>query len=101
MVTPEECISMLKESRKYRVQREKELRTNGYPAYTTQVGWLGYSSEKTEMLCKEFLEKGFTAFKVKVGQDIKYDLRRCELVRKLIGPDNLLVSRQETKLEKG
>ena len=34
-VTPEECIQMLKEKRP---EAEEEMKTKGYPAYTTQVG---------------------------------------------------------------
>lgn len=63
----------------------------GYPAYTTQVGWLGYSDEKIEKLCKEYMDLGFTAFKVKVGKDVNDDIRRCGMVRKTIGDENKLM----------
>ena len=41
-----------------------------------KVGWLGYPDEKIRSLSKMFLEKGFDAFKVKVGTDIEDDKRR-------------------------
>jgi L-fuconate dehydratase len=41
-----------------------------------KVGWLGYPDEKIRSLAKEFLAKGFTSFKIKVGSDINDDIRR-------------------------
>lgn len=37
-------------------------------------------------------------FKAKVGADIEDDRRRCRLIRKLIGPNNILVSKSERYL---
>jgi L-fuconate dehydratase len=42
-------------------------------------------------LCSEYLAHGFTAFKVKVGQNLEDDRRRCAMVREIIGWDNKLV----------
>lgn len=42
-------------------------------------------------LCSDALAQGWTKFKVKVGADIQDDIRRCGLIRKMIGPDNILV----------
>ena len=53
---------------------------NGFPAYTTQVGWLGYPDEKIRTLSKHFIERGFTAFKMKVGSDLEDDKRRLRFV---------------------
>jgi L-alanine-DL-glutamate epimerase-like enolase superfamily enzyme len=55
------------------------------------TGWLGYSNEKVKTLCAEYLANGFTAFKVKVGQNLEDDRRRCAMVREIIGWDNKLV----------
>jgi L-fuconate dehydratase len=55
------------------------------------TGWLGYSNEQVKTLCTEYLANGFTAFKVKVGQNLEDDRRRCAVVRKIIGWDNKLV----------
>lgn len=68
-----------------------DLLKNGYPAYTTQIGWLGYSDSTIRQLCKEYLQKGFTAFKIKVGQNLQSDIKRCRLVRAEIGWKNKLV----------
>lgn len=55
------------------------------------TGWLGYSNEQVKTLCAEYLANGFTAFKVKVGQNLEDDRRRCAMVREIIGWDNKLV----------
>jgi L-fuconate dehydratase len=91
-VTPEECIQMLKE--KFTVsesERENEMKTIGFQAYTTSAGWLGYSDENIKKLCKEFMDKGFNSFKVKVGQNLEDDKKRCKLVRDVIGDDRQLM----------
>ena len=38
-----------------------ELRRDGYPAYTTSAGWLGYSDEKMRRLCREAIAAGLDA----------------------------------------
>lgn len=43
-------------------------------------------------LCTDALKNGWTKFKVKVGADLQDDIRRCRLIRQMIGPDNTLVS---------
>lgn len=58
-----------------------------------QVGWLGYSNETVTQLCHKYLSEGFTVFKLKVGQDLADDKRRCRLVRQIIGDDKTLVSK--------
>ncbi|XP_035728108.1 mitochondrial enolase superfamily member 1-like [Vespa mandarinia] len=90
-ITKEEAIQMLKNNEIDKKKREKFLIENGYPAYTTQIGWLGYSDEKVKKLCKKFLDLGFTSFKTKVGQDIKNDIQRCRLIRETIGYENKLM----------
>jgi hypothetical protein len=57
-----------------------------------QVGWYGYSDEKVKALCQKFLRQGYKAFKVKVGQDLEKDKRRCKLIRQEIGYDNKLMA---------
>ncbi|XP_049779925.1 mitochondrial enolase superfamily member 1-like isoform X3 [Schistocerca cancellata] len=91
VITKEEAIQILKSKQEGKGEREEEMRTVGYPAYTTQVGWLGYSSERVRDLCREYLSQGFTCFKVKVGQNLEDDKRRCKIVREIIGWDNKLM----------
>ena len=53
---------MLKKAQVGKAKREEELLKNGYPAYTTSVGWLAYSNEKIQNKCKEAMSKGFTRY---------------------------------------
>ncbi|XP_076238299.1 mitochondrial enolase superfamily member 1 [Calliopsis andreniformis] len=91
VITKEEAIKMLKNNEKGKKEREEILKKNGYPAYTTQVGWLGYSDQKVKDLCKKFLDLGFTSFKAKVGQNLEDDVRRCQVIRDIIGYENKLM----------
>lgn len=91
VITKEEAIEILKKNQPYKDERIDKMLKDGYPAYTTQVGWLGYNNETLADLCQKYLDLGFTAFKVKVGRDIKDDIRRLEIVRGAIGWDNLLM----------
>jgi L-fuconate dehydratase len=55
---------MLKAKEATKAQREAHVREVGYPAYTTSVGWLGYSDEKVRKLTLDSLQQGFNHFKV-------------------------------------
>jgi L-fuconate dehydratase len=90
-LTREEAIALLKERRTGIDSRLQRLQTSGYPAYTTSVGWFGFSDEKIERLCDEALAEGWTHFKLKVGGAPTEDLRRARLVRKKIGPSRKLM----------
>ncbi|KAI9638569.1 putative mandelate racemase/muconate lactonizing enzyme [Dioszegia hungarica] len=94
-LTPEEALKMLKEKEAGKKQREEEVKKIGYPAYTTSVGWLGYSDEKVRRLTKEALNQGFNHFKLKVGADVEDDLRRGRLIRSIIDdPANMPAGRK-------
>ena len=67
------------------------MRADGYPAYTTSIGWIGYSDDKVRRLCREGVAAGWRHFKVKVGEDLDADLRRVGIVREEIGPDRFLM----------
>uniref|UniRef100_A0A672LE51 Mandelate racemase/muconate lactonizing enzyme C-terminal domain-containing protein n=1 Tax=Sinocyclocheilus grahami TaxID=75366 RepID=A0A672LE51_SINGR len=69
----------------------EQMLKEGYPAYTTSCAWLGYTDQQLTQLCSEALAQGWTKFKVKVGADLQDDIRRCSLIRKLIGPNNTLM----------
>ena len=87
---PERALERLRALAPRRAQREAELRRDGYPAYTTSVGWLGYDDDKIRRLCREALAEGWTRFKLKVGADVEDDRRRARIVREEIGPDALM-----------
>ena len=91
VMTPDDAWAMLNDGRQDRQARQQELLSVGYPAYITSAGWLGYSDAKIRSLVAEALSSGWSAFKVKVGQDRADDMRRLGLVRSLIGPDAKLM----------
>jgi L-fuconate dehydratase len=90
-VTPDDALTLLREHEPTRAAREADLLRDGYPAYTTSAGWLGYPDADIRRLCREGIAAGWTHFKIKVGADREDDLRRCALVRQEIGPDRRLM----------
>lgn len=90
-LAPEEALSILEKGRQGAGERLNQLRQTGYPAYTTSVGWFGYSEEKIRRLSKDALAQGWTHFKLKVGGDPEGDLRRGHIVRDEIGWTNKLM----------
>jgi L-fuconate dehydratase len=90
-LTPDRALEFLKQLESTRPQREAEILRDGYPAYTTSIGWLGYSDDKIRRLSSEALADGWTRFKMKVGGNLADDIRRAAIVREAIGPDNLLM----------
>ena len=91
VLKPEEAIEMLHAARPGREAREAEMRRDGYPAYTTSTGWLGYPDEKVRRLCREAIAEGWTAFKMKVGQNLEDNVRRAAIMREEIGPTRKLM----------
>lgn len=90
-ITPEEALGILQEVGPTKAMRQAEMLRDGYPAYTTSAGWLGYSDQEIRTRCREALAEGWSHFKVKVGGSLQDDLRRCALVREEIGPDRKLM----------
>src|SRR5262245_45014085 len=90
-LAPEEALEILHKLERTRAKREAQMLEQGYPAYTTSAGWLGYSDEKIRQLCREGLANGWSHFKIKVGRDLKDDMRRAAIVRDAIGPRRTLM----------
>jgi L-fuconate dehydratase len=90
-LTPEEALEMLERLAPTRAARTAEMLAQGYPAYTTSAGWLGYPEEKIRRLCAEGIAEGFTHFKLKVGADRTDDLRRARVMRDAIGPERTMM----------
>lgn len=86
-LTRDEALDILRRGREGAEARAAALLADGYPAYTTGPGWLGYSDEKLERLAREAVADGFQQIKLKVGADIEDDKRRLALARKAVGPD--------------
>ena len=90
-IRPDEALAILERMAPTRGEREAEMLRSGFPAYTTSVGWLGYSDEKLRMLCRQAVAAGWSHVKMKVGQNIEDDVRRARIVREEIGPDRRLM----------
>lgn len=90
-LTPEEATDLLIDCQAGRQERIDAMVRLGYPAYTTSVGWLGYSDAKIGELTRAAIAEGWNHFKIKVGADIDDDLRRTALLRQLIGPRRKLM----------
>ena len=90
-LTQNEALEILKRQHESKAAREESVLANGYPAYTTSAGWLGYSDEKIRSLVRAALADGWTEFKMKVGRDIEGDVRRASLIRQEIGWDRTLM----------
>ncbi len=90
-LSPAEALDLLRKNEPTKAARIAQLRAEGLPAYTTSVGWFGFSDDKVKRLCQEALADGWTHFKLKVGGEPADDLRRGKLVRSQIGPDMKLM----------
>ena len=86
-ITPDEALQMLRAAEPAKSARIEQLLAEGYPAYTTSPGWLGYTDEKMLRLAREAVADGFRTIKLKVGLSVEDDVRRCSLVRQTVGPD--------------
>ncbi len=86
-LTPQEALDRLSQQAATRQDRILKLLDQGYPAYTTAAGWIGYSDEAIGDKLRAAYAEGWRHFKIKVGRDIEEDKRRCALVREILGPD--------------
>lgn len=90
-LTPAEALAILQARVPGRAQRIAQLEAEGYPAYTTSAGWLGYPDDKIHRLCREAVAEGWNHIKIKVGRDLQDDLRRLAIIREEIGWDRKLM----------
>ena len=86
-LTEDEALALLQAARPGRAEREARLVEQGYPAYTTTPGWLGYDDEKLARLSTLAVDEGFGLIKLKVGANPDDDVRRLAIARKAVGPD--------------
>lgn len=86
-LSPKEAVDLLRAREPGRPQRTDEIEREGYPAYATSPGWLGYADETVIRLSQQAVQDGFRQIKLKVGADLEDDLRRFKAARKAVGPD--------------
>ncbi|MFF0251639.1 enolase C-terminal domain-like protein [Micromonospora zamorensis] len=90
-ITPDEAAAILDKGRDGLTDRLATLERDGFPSYTTSVGWLGYPDDKVRALTRQAYQDGWRAMKMKVGGPLADDLRRARIIREEIGPDALLM----------
>jgi L-fuconate dehydratase len=91
VLTCEDALSILATEMPGRVAREPILQ-RGYPGYDTSIGWFEYGDDKVKALAQRALQRGFRAFKLKVGsEDGSRDLRRAFMLRELTGSEALIM----------
>jgi L-fuconate dehydratase len=90
-ITPKEALKILEKNNSSKLTRIDYLQKNGYPAYTTSAGWLGYTDDKMRQLCREAKNAGWSHMKMKVGGNIDDDRRRASIIREEIGYDMKLM----------
>jgi L-fuconate dehydratase len=84
-LTPDEALALLERGAAGKAERAEILERDGYPAYSTTPGWLGYSDERLAELCAQAVADGFTKVKIKVGARLEDDIRRCGIARDAVG----------------
>lgn len=91
-LTREQALEILRRNLAGRAVREAEMRRDGYPAYITSAGWLGYPDDKVRALCREALDQGWTRFKMKVGLSREENIHRAALMREEIAAGATLMA---------
>jgi len=88
--SPAEAHQLLEDQVASRSTRDSILRS-GYPGYDTSIGWFQYEDSRVKQLAQQALNRGFRAFKLKVGSaDRQRDIRRAFMLRDL-APDALIM----------
>src|SRR6202045_3587886 len=64
-LTRDDALNILRNKFATRGDREAQMRKEGYPAYITSAGWMGYPDDKVRRLCREAVAAGWTRFKIK------------------------------------
>ncbi|WP_368497776.1 enolase C-terminal domain-like protein [Herbiconiux sp. A18JL235] len=85
-LTEADALRILRRAEPGRRERTERLLAEGYPAYTTTPGWLGYDDAKLARLSREAVTEGFGQIKLKVGADLDDDVRRLGIAREAVGP---------------
>lgn len=91
VLTHDEAVSLLRKERPARQGRESILHS-GYPGYDTSVGWMAYDDVKVRELTLKAMDRGFRAFKLKVGSDDEdRDVRRAAMLREIAGDSGIVM----------
>src|SRR5579862_154078 len=66
-LTPDDALAILRRNEATKAERETVLLEQGFPAYTTSAGWIGYAEDTLPERAREAVAAGFTHLKLKVG----------------------------------
>ena len=86
-LTRDDALELLERGAAGKPARAEILMRDGYPAYATSPGWLGYSDDRMAELCAASVREGFTLVKLKVGASLEDDIRRCGVARGVVGEE--------------
>jgi L-fuconate dehydratase len=90
-LTRDEAEAILRKHASSRRERDGILQS-GYPGYDTSVGWFQYEDSQVRELARQAMDKGFHAFKLKIGsRDGQRDVRRAFMLREHAGADALIM----------
>jgi L-fuconate dehydratase len=84
-LTQHDALELLERGAAGQAERVAALRRDGYPAYSTTPGWLGYTDDRLAALCAQAVEDGFAQIKIKVGARLADDKRRLAIARESVG----------------
>jgi len=91
VLSHDEAVILLRSERPTRQARQAILQS-GYPGYDTSVGWMAYDDQKVRELTLEAMDRGFRAFKLKVGSENEdRDRRRAAMLREVAGESGVLM----------
>jgi L-fuconate dehydratase len=91
VLSEQDALAILRAKVATRNLREPILQS-GYPGYDTSVGWISYDDVKVRELTARAIDRGFRAFKLKVGSaDESRDLRRAAMLRAIVGEAGILM----------
>jgi L-fuconate dehydratase len=91
VLNAEDALALLRSNATTRSLRATILQS-GYPGYDTSVGWMAYEDGKVRELTQRAMDRGFRAFKLKVGSaDESRDLRRAAMLREVVGEAGTLM----------
>jgi L-fuconate dehydratase len=91
VLTKDQVEGVLRDHQSTRGERHAVVK-NGYPGYDTSIGWFQYEDSKIRELAQQAMDRGFHAFKLKVGsKDGHRDIRRAFMLRDAVGPDALVM----------
>ena len=88
---PGAARELLEERAAGKDERRAEMERDGFPAYTTSAGWLGYSEDEIRRLAREAVAEGWNDVKMKVGGPPEDDAKRAAILREEIGMERRLM----------